>query len=106
MYASKMVEHASVKELFGNPMHPYTQGLFNSIPTLGQTKEKRLDVIPGTVPNPLFFPPGCKFHPRCSKAIERCKTVEPELTELAKGHDVSCDVVAEEITNQESRITN
>jgi oligopeptide/dipeptide ABC transporter ATP-binding protein len=94
MYASKVVEYAPVKELFGNPLHPYTLGLFRSRPSLATKKTERLSVIPGTVPNPLRFPPGCKFHPRCPSAVDKCRSVEPALRELRPGHWVACDVVS------------
>ena len=94
MYASKVVEYAPVKELFANPLHPYTNGLFKSRPSLATKKGERLSVIQGTVPNALRFPPGCKFHPRCPMAVERCKSVEPQLRELRPGHWVACDVVS------------
>ncbi|HLY08557.1 MAG TPA: ABC transporter ATP-binding protein [Planctomycetota bacterium] len=94
MYASKVVEYASVKELFSHPLHPYTLGLFRSRPSLATKKGERLNVIAGSVPNPLRFPTGCKFHPRCPSVVERCKTVEPELRELRPGHWVACDVVS------------
>ena len=64
MYASRIVEYATVEELFDHPKHPYTEGLFRSIPKLGANVE-RLDTISGTVPNPARFPAGCKFHPHC-----------------------------------------
>jgi oligopeptide/dipeptide ABC transporter ATP-binding protein len=94
MYASKVVEYAPVKELFAHPLHPYTLGLFRSRPSLATKKGERLNVIAGSVPNPLHFPSGCKFHPRCPSAVERCKTVEPALRELRPGHWVACDVVS------------
>jgi oligopeptide/dipeptide ABC transporter ATP-binding protein len=93
MYASKVVEYASVKELFSHPLHPYTLGLFRSRPSLGSKKTEKLSVIPGTVPNPLRFPEGCKFHPRCPSVVEKCRSVEPLLRELRPGHWVACDVV-------------
>ena len=93
MYASKVVEHANVRELFASPIHPYTNGLFRSLPTLGQDKSVELNVIPGTVPNPLQFPSGCKFHPRCPQAVDQCRETEPALRELRKEHPVACDVV-------------
>src|SRR5687768_11594811 len=65
MYAGRIVEYATVEELFDHPQHPYTAGLFHSIPKLGGRKT-RLDTIPGTVPNPAKLPTGCKFHPRCA----------------------------------------
>ncbi len=90
MYAGKIVEYAETAELFGNPMHPYSQGLFRSRPKLGMNPEDALAVIPGSVPNPLYFPSGCKFHPRCDQVKENCSTVEPELLEVKPGHWVSC----------------
>ena len=90
MYAGKIVEYAETGELFGNPMHPYSQGLFRSRPKLGMNPEDALAVIPGSVPNPLSFPSGCKFHPRCDQVKENCSTVEPELLEVKPGHWVSC----------------
>ena len=71
-----------------------TLGLFRSRPALGANKRERLNVIQGTVPNPLHFPPGCKFHPRCPSVVEKCKTVEPALREIRPGHWVACDVVS------------
>ncbi len=94
MYASKIVESAPSEGLFGAPLHPYTLGLFRSRPSLGSKKKEKLNVIPGAVPNPLDFPPGCKFHPRCPLAVERCRSVEPVLRELRPGHRVACDVVS------------
>ena len=69
MYASRVVEFATVEDLFDKPRHPYTQGLFRSVPKLG-AEHARLQTIPGNVPNPANFPSGCKFHPRCTKARE------------------------------------
>jgi oligopeptide/dipeptide ABC transporter ATP-binding protein len=93
MYASKVVEYAPVAELFKNPLHPYTHGLFKSRPSITTQKSERLSVIPGTVPNPLRFPPGCKFHPRCPQVVDACKIKEPALREMKPGHWVACDVV-------------
>jgi oligopeptide/dipeptide ABC transporter ATP-binding protein len=82
MYAGRIVEQTKVSKLFENPLHPYTQGLIASIPVLGQIKDK-LDVIPGSVPNLVNLPPGCKFAPRCRPRLEYelaiCTKVEPEL---------------------------
>ena len=94
MYASKIVEYAPAKELFAAPLHPYTVGLKRSIPQIDTPKGSKLNVIPGNVPNPLHFPPGCKFHPRCDRVVDRCKLVEPPLRELRPGHWVACDVVS------------
>ena len=89
MYAGKVVEYAPVEELFLNPKHPYTVGLFESLPRL-KSKKERLEVIPGNVPNPLEFPSGCKFAPRCRYATERCRREEPQLQAINPEHTVSC----------------
>jgi len=113
MYASKLVELTGVSELFASPFHPYTHGLFRSLPRLGQATE-RLDTIPGAVPNPLRFPGGCKFHTRCEltkslaeqagagetvraqsesgteRVLRRCACQEPPLREIRPGHWCSC----------------
>ncbi len=88
MYASKIVESGSVVDVFKNPVHPYTLGLFKSIPMLGEKKET-LDVIPGIVPNPLYFPSGCKFRTRCPLAQKECLE-EPPLETVAPGHQSAC----------------
>ena len=91
MYASKIAEKASTEALFDNPVHPYTQGLLRSLPRLGAQRD-RLDVIPGAVPDPLHFPAGCKFHPRCPLGCqdEQCRSQEPQLREIEPGHCVAC----------------
>ncbi len=91
MYASKVAEKADVSSLFAEPLHPYTQGLLRSLPRLGERKD-RLEIIGGAVPNPVAFPAGCKFHPRCPVGCndKRCQTVEPELKEVSPSHYVAC----------------
>jgi oligopeptide/dipeptide ABC transporter ATP-binding protein len=91
MYASKIVEYADVNTLFNSPQHPYTAGLFKSIPKLGETKA-RLDVIPGQVADPLRFPSGCKFHPRCGEAkTGTCDRFEPALESVGgNGQTTAC----------------
>ena len=113
MYASRVVEFATVEELFDKPQHPYTAGLFRSVPKLGQ-ESGRLETIPGNVPNPANFPSGCKFHPRCPKTRElavkapanqvvqltigaekaavmrTCVEAEPTLLEVESGHWAAC----------------
>ena len=89
MYAGRVAESASTAELFANPKHPYTLGLFHSRPRLG-SKKKRLDVIPGTVPNPVAFPTGCRFHPRCTYAAPDCRTTDVMLERVAPDHDSAC----------------
>jgi peptide/nickel transport system ATP-binding protein len=89
MYAGQIVEYAEVEEIFGEPRMPYTTGLLGSIPKLGEHHE-RLRVIPGNVPNPSEFPPGCKFHPRCPVAIDRCRVENPPLEEIRPRHWARC----------------
>ena len=91
MYASRVVEYATVEDLFDRPKHPYTEGLFRSIPKLGAGLD-RLDTIRGTVPNPANFPAGCKFHPRCARMNDdpTCATVEPALREVGSAHWSAC----------------
>ena len=93
MYAGRIIEQADVIPLYGEPLHPYTQGLIASVPILGQVKEE-LAVIPGSVPNLIDLPEGCKFAPRCLARIENnldiCTEKEPELIEYKPGHKVRC----------------
>jgi len=92
MYAGKVVEEAPVKDLFKEPLHPYTQGLLRSIPRIdtAATTKRRLEAIPGVVPSLLNLPKGCKFEPRCPHAKPVCKDQEPVLKEMKPGHKVSC----------------
>jgi len=91
MYASKIVEVADAGSLFSEPLHPYTLGLLRSLPRLGYEGD-RLETILGNVPNPLNFPSGCKFHPRCPLGCndKRCQQQEPELKEVSAGRKVAC----------------
>jgi oligopeptide/dipeptide ABC transporter ATP-binding protein len=93
MYAGEIVEQTDVNSLFDEPLHPYTQGLIGSIPVLGQIKE-RLDVIPGSVPNLINLPSGCRFAPRCQArfkyGLSICTEIKPELDEVKPGHHVRC----------------
>jgi oligopeptide/dipeptide ABC transporter ATP-binding protein len=93
MYAGRIVEEADVRTLFNDPRHPYTQGLLASIPVLGRVTEE-LDVIPGTVPNLINLPPGCRFAPRCRARVQHeleiCTQEEPEFLPVAPGHKARC----------------
>jgi oligopeptide/dipeptide ABC transporter ATP-binding protein len=89
MYAGKVVEYTNTPALFSDSLHPYTWGLMYSIPRMDVDVE-RLPAIAGIVPNPLDFPPGCKYHPRCPLASERCRVEEPALGEVAPGHCSRC----------------
>ncbi len=89
MYTGKVVEHGSVQQVLKTPKHPYTVGLLNSIPSIGQ-KGGRLNVIPGTVPSPLNLPKGCPFAPRCPHAMAICREEEPILKTLDDGSAARC----------------
>jgi len=91
MYAGKVVEYARVEDLFGRPRHPYTIGLFRSLPDLAPPGQ-RLSTIPGIVPAATRFPEGCRFRARCSIATDLCGTSEPPLLPLSDdgGHTVAC----------------
>jgi peptide/nickel transport system ATP-binding protein len=93
MYTGKIVEESPVNEIFENPKHPYTQGLLRSVPKMravGETKEKRLQTIDGTVPSPTNLPNGCHFAPRCSFKKPECEVGEIALKELSEGVKVRC----------------
>jgi len=89
MYAGKILEEGTVFQLFDTPRHPYTQGLLASIPGYGGPRRGRLHTIRGTIPNIARMPAGCRFHPRCPRATERCRVEEPPLVEV-DGHRVAC----------------
>ncbi len=98
MYAGEIVEESPVASLFDTPHHPYTIGLIGSVPVLGEVREN-LDVIPGSVPNLVNLPPGCRFAPRCQARLEHnlsvCTENRPPLQEVAAGHKVRCWLYAD-----------
>ncbi|MCQ5383693.1 ABC transporter ATP-binding protein [Hungatella hathewayi] len=89
MYAGEIVEYGSLGDIFKETSHPYTMGLFRSIPSLTR-KEKRLSPIDGLMPDPAKLPEGCCFHPRCPYADDICKKCHPELSDTGNGHKVRC----------------
>ena len=90
MYLGKIVESAPVEAIFHNPLHPYTRGLMNSIPTLSDQTKRRLVPIKGVVPDPYDFPYGCGFEPRCPWAKGICSIEAPPLKEVSAGHAAAC----------------
>ena len=91
MYLGRIVEHASVDDIFYNPQHPYTKALLESIPRLGQKSGTRLAAIEGMVPDPYSIPSGCPFHPRCREFIRGvCDVTEPPVFAVGAGHTVRC----------------
>jgi peptide/nickel transport system ATP-binding protein len=91
MYAGRVIEYAPTERLFNNYRHPYTEGLFNSIPDVDEEQD-RLNVIQGLMPDPTDLPSGCAFHPRCTCAAESCSAKEPRMLELEPGHFVACPI--------------
>ena len=89
MYAGRVVESASVYELFDNPLHPYTRGLLGAVSSL-KSQSKVLQTIPGIVPNLAHLPAGCSFAPRCDKCVASCTSAQPELVAVSPEHEVRC----------------
>jgi oligopeptide transport system ATP-binding protein len=96
MYAGQVVEEAPVRELFKDPRHPYTRGLLGSVPVIGRKAQtrRRLQEIPGIVPSPLEMPKGCRFHPRCPRVMEVCRTEEPREIRIGDHRRVRCWLAA------------
>jgi len=94
MYAGRIVERAPVRSLLGHPLHPYTQALLRCVPRLTD-EPTRFEPLPGRVPHPARLPTGCRFHPRCPRAVPQCSRPEgdPPLRELRLGHHVACGEV-------------
>ena len=89
IYAGEIVERGSLSQVYGGGCHPYTQGLFDSLPDLDEESE-RLKTIQGMMPDPSDLPRGCKFHPRCPNCTDQCKTENPPVVEVEPGHKVKC----------------
>lgn len=95
MYAGEIVEYGSLEQIYNHTCHPYTKGLFGSIPDL-DSHVKRLSPIPGLMPDPAALPKGCSFCPRCTCAGNRCEGENPEMTEVETGHFVKCFQIRKE----------
>ncbi len=89
IYAGEIVEYGSLRQVYKNVLHPYTEGLFGSVPSL-ETNARRLAAIEGMMPDPTALPKGCKFVDRCKYATDRCRKEQPQLLELEDGHKVRC----------------
>jgi peptide/nickel transport system ATP-binding protein/oligopeptide transport system ATP-binding protein len=90
MYAGQVVERGPAADLLRSPQHPYTEALLRSVPMLGMSKDEPLAVIPGGVPSPLAWPPGCRFEARCPYAFARCREASPPLVQLAADREAAC----------------
>ncbi len=89
MYAGQIMEYGTLEQIYDDTKHPYTIGLFGSIPDL-DSERHRLTPIQGLMPDPMNLPAGCKFHPRCPKAFADCAKINPDMVDLADGHTVRC----------------
>ena len=90
MYLGSMVEYGKTEDIFDNPLHPYTKALLSAVPTPDTDVKMDRIILEGSIPSPANPPSGCKFHTRCNHCMEICKTVEPEMREIAPGHFVRC----------------
>ncbi|MCI8538392.1 MAG: ABC transporter ATP-binding protein [Oscillospiraceae bacterium] len=95
LYAGEIVEYGTVEDVFRHAAHPYTEGLFHCIPRL-DVESDRLETIPGMMPDPSELPEGCKFYPRCAKAVEACRNGRPRPVAVSPGHTVSCFLAKED----------
>jgi oligopeptide/dipeptide ABC transporter ATP-binding protein len=102
MYAGKIIERGTAREIYGNPRHPYTLGLLASVPRLDEPRKEKLDPIEGLPPDLIGLPPGCSFRPRCKYAIDRCATEVPPLRQVSEGHTAAC-WVAEQLGAKERK---
>jgi len=102
MYSGFIVEYGDIYRVFENPSHPYTKGLLSSIPVVGKKKDK-LEVIPGLVPNLIYPPSGCRFHPRCPYRFEPCNSVVPKSIEVENNYFVACHLYDSEFNKQNER---
>ncbi|MGD0029369.1 MAG: ABC transporter ATP-binding protein [Candidatus Bathyarchaeia archaeon] len=94
MYAGRIAEYGDVVTIFKDPLHPYTQGLIGAFPSISAKERMRMVSIPGSPPDLLDPPNGCRFHPRCKYAMDVCKRVDPPYVEIDKGHFVACHLVS------------
>lgn len=90
MYLGNMVEYGSKREMFDNPLHPYTKALFSAVPVPDPDSKIKRIVLQGDIPSPANPPKGCKFHTRCSECMSACKLFQPKFTDLGGGHYVAC----------------
>ena len=106
MYLGSMVEFAPTNELFKNPRHPYTEALFSAIPVPDPSYQIKRIILEGSIPSPANPPAGCKFHTRCRKCMEICKTVHPKRIDLGNEHYVVCHLFDEEALKQNEELEN
>jgi oligopeptide/dipeptide ABC transporter ATP-binding protein len=94
MYLGRIVEIGPTKSVLQNPQHPYTRALLSVIPVPNPRLRRQRVILQGETPNPLNIPNGCRFHPRCPVALDKCKEIDPRLTPVANAHEAACVLVA------------
>ena len=95
MYLGSMAEFAPTADIFSEPLHPYTQALFSAIPISDPDRKMKRIILEGSIPSPANPPQGCKFHTRCSRCMDICKTERPKLREIRPGHFCACHLYNE-----------
>ena len=90
MYLGNLVEYGATEDIFTHPLHPYTEALFSAIPIPDPNARMKRIVLEGSIPSPANPPAGCKFHTRCERCMEKCKTTAPEWKEMEPGHFCAC----------------
>ncbi|RLD98280.1 MAG: ABC transporter ATP-binding protein, partial [Aquificota bacterium] len=102
MYSGNIVEYGTVENIFEHPQHPYTQGLLSAIPKVTpESRKEKLTIIKGMVPNLIFPPSGCRFHPRCKHAMKICQKIRPKLTNMENEVQVACHLYDEDKSDTE-----
>ena len=96
MYLGSMVEYGSTQDIFENPMHPYTEALFSAVPVPDPNVKMNRIILSGDIPSPINAPKGCKFHTRCGKCMDICKTVAPKFKDYGNGHMVACHLYSQD----------
>ena len=96
MYLGSMVEYGSTQDIFENPMHPYTEALFSAVPVPDPSVKMNRIILTGDIPSPINAPSGCKFHTRCGRCMEICKTVAPKFKDYGNGHKVACHLYSQD----------
>ena len=97
MYLGNMMEIGDTKDIFENPLHPYTKALFSAVPVPDPDEKMNRIILKGDIPSPVNPPKGCKFHTRCEKCMSVCKLKAPEFVQHSEGHKVACHLYNEEI---------
>ena len=97
MYLGRIVEIGSTTEVLKNPQHPYTRALLSVVPVANPRRRRKREILQGEIPNPISLPSGCRFHPRCPVALDKCREIDPALYPAGEGHEAACILVNDAI---------